>query len=239
MNSFLETFHRAGFLEIWIDGLIINLVIYAGSLVLYGLLSRFSANRSLGEQQPILRRDIFLSWITVVCNTIVFVFGVYLWKYGVIKLQNDRSGFAIVAEVFFLTIVMDFLMYVFHRLVHLVSYFRQVHNRHHDHRSTNMLSLFVLHPVESIGFGVMMLGVICLFPFSAIGISVYLLINSLWGTIGHLNHSVLPDSWLKTAKKAYLCTSEFHYLHHQYPGYNFGFYSAVWDAMFKTLHPSW
>ena len=238
MNSFLEIFHRAGLLEISLYGLIINLLIYGGSLVLYSILGLFFSKRSLGIQHPVLRSDVYLSWITVLCNTIVFVFGVYLWKYDIIRLDLQRNGFSIVIEVLFLMLAMDFLMYVFHRLVHFVGYFKRIHGRHHDHESTNMLSLFVLHPVESIGFGLMMLAVVCIFPFSPIGVSVYLLINSVWGTIGHLNHSVLPDSWLKAAKKMYLCTSEFHYLHHQHPGYNFGFYSSVWDVLFKTLDPS-
>jgi Delta7-sterol 5-desaturase len=129
-------------------------------------------------------------------------------------------------------------MYVFHRSVHFLRHFRQIHQRHHEHESTNLLSLFVLHPIESIGFGLMMLGVLLFFPFSVIGISLYLILNSVWGTIGHLNHSVLPSSWLKLAKKGYLCTSEFHYLHHQHPDYNFGFYTSIWDVIFKTIHPS-
>lgn len=238
MNTFLQTFQQAGFLEVSGYGLIINVLIYIGSLALYSLLSRVSSHGELSKQQPILRSDIILSWITVFCNTVVFILGVYLWKYGIIQLDNSRTAFGIVLEVLFLTLAMDFLMYVFHRLVHFVSYFKQVHSRHHDHQSTNMLSLFVLHPIESIGFGLMMLFVICIFPFSAIGISVYLLINSMWGTIGHLNRSFLPPSLHRAAKKIYLCTSEFHYLHHQHPGFNFGFYSSVWDMIFNTLHPS-
>ncbi len=238
MNEILKTLYQADIFVITIYSLVINTGIYAGSLLLYTLLSKLPFNHRLGSRQPILRSDILLSFITVLCNMLVFIIGVLLWKYGVIKLSPDESIVRIAVEVIVLILVMDFLMYVFHRAVHFMRYFRKIHERHHEHESTNMLSLFVLHPIESIGFGLMMLAVITVFPFSAVGISLYLLINSLWGTIGHLNHSVLPQWWLRKAKKMFLCTSEFHYLHHQYPGFNFGFYTAAWDILFHTLHPS-
>ena len=216
----------------------INFGIYSCSLLFYSALNYFPSKQQLGDQQPILQSDIILSIVTVLCNTLVFILGVYLWKSGFIKLNEENDFLQLILEVLSLTLVMDLLMYVFHRLVHFLRHFRQIHQRHHEHESTNLLSLFVLHPIESIGFGVMMLCVLFFFPFSALGISIYLILNSLWGTIGHLNHSVLPQSWLRLAKKAYLCTSEFHYLHHQHPGYNFGFYTSIWDIVFKTIYPS-
>lgn len=237
MKPILELFHSAGILEIILYGLIINFGIYFCSLGFYSVLNNFPTNQRLGDRQPILRSDIILSILTVFCNTFVFILGVYLWKYGFIKLDKEYSLLQIIFEVFSLTLIMDLLMYVFHRSVHFLRHFRQIHQRHHEHESTNLLSLFVLHPIESIGFGLMMLAVLLFFPFSAIGISLYLVLNSVWGTIGHLNHSVLPQSWLKLARKGYLCTSEFHYLHHQDPNYNFGFYTSIWDIFFKTIHP--
>jgi lathosterol oxidase len=238
MNSILDVFHNAGVFEIIVYGLIINFGIYLCSLGLYSVLNHFPNRQPLGDRQPILRSDIILSILTVFCNTFVFVLGVYLWKSGFIQLNKEYSLLWVVIEVLALTLVMDLLMYVFHRSVHFLRHFRQIHQRHHEHESTNLLSLFVLHPIESIGFGLMMLGVLLFFPFSAIGISLYLILNSLWGTIGHLNHTVFPQSWLKFAQKGYLCTSEFHYLHHQNPDYNFGFYTSIWDLAFKTIHPS-
>nr|WP_294859724.1 sterol desaturase family protein [uncultured Fluviicola sp.] len=238
MKSIIETFEHATFPEVIIYGLIINFGIYFCSLGLYFILSFFPTKQLLGDRQPILQSDVILSILTVFCNTFVFVLAVYLWKYGFIRLNKDYNLLRIVLEVMSLILIMDLLMYVFHRSVHFLRHFRQIHQRHHEHESTNLLSLFVLHPIESIGFGLMMLVVLLFFPFSAIAISLYLVINSLWGTIGHLNHTVLPQSWLKFAKKGFVCTSEFHYLHHQNPGYNFGFYTSIWDIAFKTIHPS-
>ena len=238
MKPVLETFSNAGIFEVIIYGLIINFGIYVCSLGLYSVLSHIPGKQRLGEEHPVFRSDVVLSLITVLCNTIVFLFGVYLWKYGFIVLNENENVFWILLEVLFLVLVMDLLMYVFHRSVHFITYFRKIHQRHHEHESTNLLSLFVLHPVESIGFGLMMLGVLLFFPLSATGISISLVIISVWGTVGHLNHTVLPKSWLKFVKKGYICTSEFHYLHHQHPGCNFGFYTSIWDIIFKTKYTS-
>lgn len=236
MNLLLAYLHQTNLLELILVGLIINFGIYFCSIGLYMLLSLLPKTETLGEQQEIHSSDIILSLITVLGNTFVFIIGVLLWKYGVIILSLNISSLQLLKEVFIMTVVMDFLMYVFHRAVHLLKQFRGIHALHHTHESTNMFSLFVLHPIECIGFGFMMLGVLYVFSFSAIGISLYLLLNSLWGTIGHLNHTILPKSWLKLAERLHLGTSEFHYLHHQNPDYNFGFYTSFWDALFGTLH---
>ncbi|TSJ47965.1 sterol desaturase family protein [Fluviicola chungangensis] len=230
---------RAGLFGVIGYGLVINFAIYIGSLGVYSMLSVFPGNQRLGNRQPVILQDILLSIVTVFCNTLVFVLGVYLWKYGFIRLDKEYGFLQVAVELVSLTLIMDLLMYVFHRAVHFLSHMKQIHERHHEHQSTNLLSLFVLHPIESIGFGGMMLGVLIFYPFSAMGISLYLLLNSLWGTIGHLNHSILPPSWIKLAKKGFLCTSEFHYLHHRDPNYNFGFYTSVWDLLFKTIHPAY
>ena len=118
MRSILEIIKHAGILDIIIYGLIINFGIYVCSLGLYSMLRFFPGKQQLGEKQPILPTDIFLSITTVFCNTLVFILGVYLWKYGFIRLDQEYSLLRVLAEVLLLTFTMDLLMYVFHRSVH-------------------------------------------------------------------------------------------------------------------------
>ena len=237
MEQILKTLQHDNLTEVILFGLLVNTGIYLGSLVLYTILNRFPGSKPIGNEQPLIHSDVLLSLLTVICNTVVFVLGVVMWQNGWIKLAEQQSWMILLIEVLALVMIMDLLMYLFHRSVHVLKYFKIFHERHHEHESTNLLSLFVLHPIESIGFGMMILAVIIIFPFSAIGISIYLTINSIWGTIGHLNRSMLPKSWSNGLKKVQICTSEFHYLHHQSPGYNFGFYSSIWDRIFGTIHP--
>lgn len=234
METFLFKFFSSSFIYVLIVGFIINLSIFFASIILYKTLSFLPKSKVFGEKQKITKEDIQLSLITVVSNTIVFVLGVYLWKFGIIKIDLSKTNFDLLVEVIILILAMDILMYFFHRFVHIIPFLNQIHARHHIHESTNSLSLFVLSPVESIGFGLMILAVIFIFPFSATSISIYLVINSIWGTIGHLNHSILPKKVLWFLEKTGVCTSEFHYDHHQFPGCNFGFYTSIWDKLFKT-----
>lgn len=234
METFLFKFFSSSFSYVLILGFIINLSIFLASILLYKVVSFLPKTKVFGEKQNITKEDVLLSLLTVLSNIFVFVLGVYLWKFGIIKIDFSKTNFELLVEVIILIFSMDILMYFFHRFVHIIPFLNQIHARHHIHESTNALSLFVLSPVESIGFGLMILAVLIVFPFSALSISIYLVINSIWGTIGHLNHSILPNKVLVILQKSCVCTTEFHYNHHQFPGYNFGFYTSIWDKLFKT-----
>lgn len=236
MKIILDILLHASILEVFFYGVLLNFSLYFFSIILYHFLSHSPNKKTFGNEQKLLKKDVFLSLFTVICNTIVFVLGVFLWQQDFIIIKEQIFLYWI-PEILLFTLIMDFLMYFFHRLVHFLKGLARIHQRHHQHESTNVLSLFVLHPIEAIGFGLTMLGVMYVISFSAISIAFYLIFNLIWGTIGHLHHSVLPSSWLKRAKKWYICTSEFHYTHHQNLGFNFGFYTSVWDTIFLTLHP--
>ncbi len=100
MNQLLDALSKTNFVQLTIVGLIINFAIYFGSLGLHSLLSKFSGSKTMGEPQPILKSDIILSLVTVLCNTVVFILGVLLWKYGFIVLNENEQWFHVLLEVF-------------------------------------------------------------------------------------------------------------------------------------------
>jgi sterol desaturase/sphingolipid hydroxylase (fatty acid hydroxylase superfamily) len=104
-----------------------------------------------------------------------------------------------------------------------------LHGKHHEHVSTNFLSLFVLHPFETIGFGLMMIVLLMGYNFSLTAIVTYLTINLIWGTIGHLNR-IFSDKFDRLG----IGTTRFHNLHHLDERKNFGFYTSIWDRLFGT-----
>lgn len=122
------------------------------------------------------------------------------------------------------------VMYIFHCLVHHPFIYKILHRKHHEHKSTNFLSLFVLHPFETLGFGLMMISVFMLYDFSIFSITIYLFINLIWGTIGHLNREFFPK-WME---QLFLGTTKFHNQHHLNEQRNFGFYTSIWDRIFGT-----
>ncbi|WP_228455329.1 sterol desaturase family protein [Chryseobacterium sp. Tr-659] len=168
--------------------------------------------------------------MTVICNSFVMLAGVFLWKSGWIVLGEHQSVVGIIAEVIALLFLMDLLMYFFHYAAHLPLIYKVLHGKHHEHISTNFLSLFVLHPFETIGFGLMMLALLLCYNFSVISISIYLLVNLIWGTIGHLNREFFPASF----DRFFVGTTRFHNQHHLEGNRNFGFYTSIWDRVFRT-----
>jgi sterol desaturase/sphingolipid hydroxylase (fatty acid hydroxylase superfamily) len=68
---------------------------------------------------------------------------------------------------------------------------------------------------------------------------IYLTVNTLFGVLGHVGVEPLPDAWARWPVLRRIGTSTFHARHHQQPGTNYGFYTALWDRIFGTLDPDY
>ncbi|QIY90258.1 sterol desaturase family protein [Chryseobacterium gallinarum] len=230
-SGYLEIFWQFSLLQWLVFSVIINIFLYFFSISLYIFIDRTCRKNVLQEKDhPVTRSDLYLSFLTIICNTLVMLIGVFLWKTGWIELTIHPSVTEIVSEVIALLLLMDVLMYFFHYAAHLPFVYKRIHGKHHQHVSTNFLSLFVLHPLETIGFGLMMLVLLMCYDFSAVSISVYLLVNLVWGTIGHLNREFFPASF----DRIFVGTTRFHNQHHVDETKNFGFYTSIWDRLFGT-----
>ena len=239
MQSFFDwCSHQSLASWVWFS-LLGNLLAAGGSVLgCWGLSRWFQRRRILERPQPLTAADVLFSLGAVVLNAGVAIAGWILWKLGWISITNPSLG-RIVGDTFLLIVVMDFAMYVLHRLAHHRWLFRWMHALHHTHESTNPLSLFVLNPFEVLGFGSLLLVVLMLLPFSGAAILIYLSINLAFGTIGHLGVEPLPRSLMRWVSLRYVGTSTFHALHHAEKTYNFGFYTTIWDRLFRTLHPGY
>lgn len=229
--DFLSFFENLSWLE-WIGfSLLSNTLLYLFSIGLYLFIDKTcSKNKIQATDHPFLQSDLYLSLVTLFLNTTVMLIGVYFWKQGWIVLDESKTILMLLLEIVTITLVMDLLMYVFHYLAHTPLIYKILHRKHHEHTSTNYLSLFVLHPFETLGFGLMMIFVFMLYDFSIFSISIYLFINLIWGTIGHLNREFFP----KWTERFFLGTTKFHNQHHLDEQKNFGFYTSIWDRLFRT-----
>lgn len=221
--------------EVIIFALTINLMFYIFSIGFHKVFSSLSNSKMIqDEEQKIEKRDIILSLITVGCNTSIFLIGYFLWQHGIIQIKEENSLPVILVELIILIIAMDFSMYIFHRLAHHPIIYKFAHGRHHEHESVNYLSLFVLHPIESLGFGFIFIIILLLYPFDVMSFSLYLFLNLVWGTIGHLNKEIITNGVFKFLKNSFLGLTLFHNKHHMYPNFNYGFYTLFWDKLFGT-----
>ncbi|MPR32362.1 sterol desaturase family protein [Salmonirosea aquatica] len=232
----IEILKYKNYFEITIISVLLNAIILLISVFVYHLLSKTLVKQKFREASyPIYKKDIILLVVVLLCNAIIFIIGVILWKNEYIILHENATFLDIALKTILLIFCMDFLMYFFHRLMHSKILFPLVHKRHHEHDSTNSISLFVLHPIEAIGFGMLIIALLYVFHFPPESIAIYLSINLLWGTIAHLNVEVLPKKISHLFLINTLGTAKFHNIHHQNINYNFGFYTLVWDKLFNTL----
>lgn len=176
-------------------------------------------------------------WVisTLICNTLITALGFELYQLGVIRIDFSHNLFSIIIDAILLILIMDFCMFCFHYLAHSLKTLHRIHNLHHTHVSTNIYSLFVLHPIETLGFGIIWLCLISLFEFNYIGLIVYLFLNLMYGILGHLKKNIFPESWSENVVTKWISDTKFHNDHHQNETHNFGFYFTYWDKIFKTI----
>ncbi len=202
------------------------------------LIKLFSARRIYQAPEPLTKKELLLAAGCVFFNSLVAFVGWLLWKNGTIVITRELD-WTCFADTIILLLLMDLLMYVTHRIVHIKGIYSLVHRTHHIYEDTRPLSLFVLSPLEVFGFGFLWLLVLCLYSSSWLGIVLYLLLNAAFGAIGHIGVEPFPKSWLKIPLLQRLTTSTFHAQHHKEIDSNFGFYTDIWDNLFGSLNKAY
>jgi sterol desaturase/sphingolipid hydroxylase (fatty acid hydroxylase superfamily) len=209
------------------------LAILAGSFVR----ARF-VDRPVGRPpDPVTSKEVVYATAGIIVNWLITVAAWLLWRSGFVAFRRDLGGSALL-DAGLLVLVMDFAMYVLHRIVHL-PWFYPIHRLHHEYDRPHPISLFVMNPLETLAFGVLWLIVIAAHSWSLLGLSIYLAINLGCGMLGHLGVEPFPKWWARTVLVRHVGTSTFHAEHHQDVNHNFGFYTLIWDRLFGTLVPDY
>ena len=202
------------------------------------LIKFFNDRRIYSSPDALSKKEINWAICCVFLNTVVAVTGWFLWKEGIIVIKSEIGPSSIV-DFLALLLMMDFLMYVCHRIVHIPGVYEWVHMTHHQYQITRPLSLFVLNPLEVFGFGFLWLFVLSIYQSSWIAIVFYLLLNASFGALGHIGVEPFPQNWIKLPLVGRLTTSTFHAQHHNQVESNFGFYTDVWDRIFGSMNKSY
>lgn len=167
----------------------IIILLFLAENVLITLLSLLCGNAVIrltgNDVQSVSRKEWFICGITNCINTAITYLGFKLWQYGIIEITFDFS-WTLVLHLLILFLAMDFLMFVFHYLIHHTFLYKHIHLLHHEAVNPKPVDLFVLHPLETFAFGFLWLGVLCVSAFNIYAISAYLIINVLLGVVGHL-----------------------------------------------------
>lgn len=226
-ESCLQQLSQYNLLSLSIFFLIENLVLFYLSIIIGKLI----------EPENTILNKTDIKWLTstVICNTFITLLGYELYHFGIMKVDFSSSILAIISDILLLVLLMDFFMFCFHYLVHKLKWFYPIHKLHHIHVETSVYSLYVLHPIETLGFGIIWLFLISILEFNYLSIIVYLILNLSYGIFGHLKTDVFPKFWYKNYFTKWLSTTKFHSNHHKNESHNYGFYFTIWDKIFKTI----
>ncbi|HZF49266.1 MAG TPA: sterol desaturase family protein [Polyangiaceae bacterium] len=212
-----------------------NLLIFALALAAGAIGLHLFASRRVAEvPDRLTRAELLFAAVTILLNTAVTLAGLYLYRAGIIRFRTD-VGLRVLLDLGVLLLVMDALMYVLHRAAHHPILFSLVHSVHHRYERVRPLTLFVLHPVETLSFGGLWLALLYVYPPSWLGMSIYLALNVAFGIIGHMGVEPLPDRVRRLPGLRLVAMAGFHAAHHRDSTINYGFYTTIWDRLFRSL----
>lgn len=183
--------------------------------------------------QPISKKEWLVCTFTNILNTAITYFGFKVWQYDIININFDTT-WALLIHVVTIFFAMDLLMFLFHYVIHRTILYRIIHSLHHKAIDPKPIDLFILHPLETLGFGFLWLFLLSFYTFNIYAIVIYLIFNVVFGLIAHLGIETRLDSISKLKGLAYLGTSSFHHQHHQIGQCNYGFYTNIWDRLIGT-----
>jgi len=235
MEIIIQNIFQSDWKTVFIYFLLLNIFIFAGAIFAGKILVRlFRTHKVCETPESLTNKELILALSTVFLNAFVTLMGWFLWRGGIIEL-NFEAGFIAIADFLRLFFMMDLLMYLLHRLAHVKPFYKILHQTHHSYTRVRPLTLFILNPVENLSFGLLWILVLCLFPTSWYAAGAYLTLNLIFGLTGHLGVEFIPAKYAHNRFLRHITTSTFHAFHHQDLHYNFGFYTTIWDSLFKTL----
>ncbi len=214
------------------------------SLIIWGLEILFPWRK----EQAIFRQDFWLDAFYMFFNFFLFaiaISGIYkLLQLGFedLGIQEDTLALFDPSEwpmwlqlvVFF--IVLDFVQWFTHVLLHKYSFLWKYHKVHHSVKEMGFAAHLRYHWMENILYKPLKtFGVMILFGFEP---AQAFIVHFLAITIGHFNHANIKITW--GPLKYIFNNPVMHLYHHAYElpkgtyGVNFGISLSLWDYLFKT-----
>ncbi|MFL1896304.1 sterol desaturase family protein [Aquimarina sp. 2-A2] len=242
MNSVNWTWQSIVFEVPWYTNYFWGLM--AISLLVWGLEIAFPWRK----EQSIFRRDFWLDGFYMFFNFFVFaiiISGFYrllevLFKDIGVSAESltviNISGLPMWAQLVIFFIILDFVQWFTHVLLHKYPFLWRYHKIHHSVKEMGFAAHLRYHWMENIFYK----------PLKTIGVMVLggfepeqaYIVHFIAITIGHINHSNIKITW--GPLKYIVNNPVMHLYHHSYVlpkgkyGVNFGISLSLWDYIFKT-----
>ncbi|KNC50384.1 C-4 sterol methyl oxidase [Thecamonas trahens ATCC 50062] len=123
--------------------------------------------------------------------------------------------------------------YLWHRVMHIPWFYATFHKFHHKARNPSAFDDLLIHPLEAIGFYLILFAPPVLFSIHIFGFLAYFAMHGVSGVLDHSGITVRLGSWYSTVD---------HDLHHKLVTANYATPLMYWDRIFGTYvgehHPA-
>lgn len=176
----------------------------------------------------------------------VFLWFTILGSSTIIDMKPDRTNWpleapsllAFVFQLLVVIIVIDFIMYWIHRLFHYGILYKFIHSVHHANHDSVAINAMCTHPIE------FYTSMIVFFMVPVVLTSIGLYIHPLTANLSYFMinvHGIMEHcgyhDFSEPLTLGLLTGSKTHIVHHNFFGANYGFYTSIWDHVFKTSLP--
>jgi sterol desaturase/sphingolipid hydroxylase (fatty acid hydroxylase superfamily) len=148
---------------------------------------------------------------------------------------NDHGWFYYFMVILLMFIIYDFYFYLTHLLMHRKKIFNLVHIVHHKSKYISPLSALSMHPIEAIVNHGALIMLFFLLPIHTTHVYIWVAVTIVHTTYLHLGVEIYSEKFLKTKIGRLLYTATNHAQHHSFFKGNYGFYTLIWDKLFKTI----
>ena len=134
-------------------------------------------------------------------------------------------------------IILDFLEYAYHRMMHKVPFFWRFHQVHHSDTDLDITTTLREHPGETVVRLVFTILIILIVGVSPAILILRQFIQSSFNLVSHITLK-LPDNINKVVSLLFV-TPNTHQVHHHYKlpytDSNYGDMLSIWDRLFSTF----
>ena len=152
--------------------------------------------------------------------------------WGLFNYLDWWSGLEIIAIV----IVLDFMIYIQHVVVHTVPFFWQFHIVHHSDLDLDVSSGLRFHPIEIMGSMLFKIGLVFALGPAPVAVVIFEAVLNGMALFSHSNIT-LPKQ-LDRLLQFIIVTPDMHRIHHSVEkretNSNFGFNLSIWDRFLGT-----
>lgn len=133
-------------------------------------------------------------------------------------------------------IVLDFAIYVQHRVFHLTPWLWRLHRMHHSDTSFEVSTAIRFHPLEIAISMLIKMGVVVIFGIPALSVLLFEIVLNATALFSHTDVQ-LPAALDRRLRRV-LVTPDMHRIHHSVEpvetNSNYGFCLSIWDRLFGS-----